>query len=77
MTSSYLNAQEERFFLVEDYNYHGFDIQIDKKESTGEYYGKIYNSYEPYNLINSKVDKDIDNLKSILEDYAHGLIDDE
>jgi len=77
MIATYLNSLAERFFVVEDYEIQGFGIQIDKKEATGEFYGKVYNSYEPYNLIRTMKDLDLENLKSSIEDYVHSLIDDE
>ena len=77
MTASYLNCKEERFFVIEDYEYQGFGIQIDRKESTGEFYGKLYDSYEPYRLITTMTNMNLDNLKTILEDHICQLIDDE
>lgn len=77
MIATYLNGLDERFFVIEDYTIQGFDIQIDKKEATEEFYGKVYNSYEPYNLIRTMKDLDLENLKSSIEDYVHNIIDDE
>jgi len=74
MVASYINGQNERFFVIEDYTINGFNIQIDKKEATEEFYGKIYNSYEPYDLIKTMKDLDLENLKNSIKDYTYKLI---
>ena len=72
--ATYLNGQNERFFVIEDYSYKGFLIQIDKKESTNEFYGRLYNDYEPNELIQTEIINDIEIVKSNLENYVNKLI---
>ena len=73
MTSySYIEGySNERFFIIEDYYYKGFEISIVQKESTGEFYGKIYtNRYEPKGMKKTVKSKSIEVVKHTLESYA-------
>lgn len=75
LKASYLNGKNERFFVIEDYIYEGFLIQIDRKESTGDFHGKLYNSQEPLELIKGGVAKNAETLKVIFEECVDNLIE--